>query len=153
MTSEQLVVFTTKNLRIGIHTRYVERVVPACEVSALPNAPSVVLGVVDLHGVIAPVFDVGARFGQADTGVRPNDIFIVCNTPGRTVVLAVNSVAGLQGYSPDSVIAAEDILPGLPHIEGAIRISDDVVLIHDLSKFLSIEEEQSLSNALKETEA
>lgn len=153
MNPSQLLVFTVKNIRVGINTDTVERVVPACEVSALPNAPSVVLGVVDMHGVITPVFDVGARFGLGGTAVRPNDIFIACNTPGRTVVLAVNSVAGLQSYSPDSVIAAEDILPGLPHIEGAIRISDDVVLIHDLSKFLSIEEEQSLSNALKETVA
>ena len=49
------------------------------------------------------------------------------------------------------MISAEHVLPGLGHVEGIIKFEDGLILIHDLDKFLSLEEEASLDLALSST--
>lgn len=146
---EKLVVFTVGNINVGVPVKDVDRVVFACEVTPLPGAPSVVRGVVDVHGCLAPVFDINSRFGLPFVDVNLNDCFIICNTRGRKVVLHVDNVRGVEPYSPEAVVVSEDILPGMVHMEGLVRIAEDMVLVQNLSKFLSLEEEKRLDEALE----
>ena len=48
------------------------------------------------------------------------------------------------------MISAEEILPGIKYIEGVVKIEGDIILIHNLEQFLSLEEEKTLDKALKE---
>ena len=51
------------------------------------------------------------------------------------------------------VIAADRIVPGLEYLQGVLRLSDGLIFIHDLDRFLSLEEEKSLTEALQGLEA
>ena len=42
----------------------------------------------------------------------------------------------------------ESIAPGIEYIDGVAATGDGMVLIHDLDRFLSLEEEQRLSESL-----
>jgi len=41
------------------------------------------------------------------------------------------------------------IVPGLEYVCGVVRTGDGLILIHDLSTFLSLEEKHSLTRALE----
>ncbi len=43
----------------------------------------------------------------------------------------------------------EEILPGMEYVEGVIKLEDGLALIHDLDRFLSLDEEKKLNTALK----
>ena len=60
--SNHIVVFTLDEQRYALHLLAVERVVRAVEVTALPEAPEIVLGVVNVKGRIVPVINVRRRF-------------------------------------------------------------------------------------------
>jgi purine-binding chemotaxis protein CheW len=53
--------------------------------------------------------------------------------------------------APDAdIVDASEIAPSLEQIHGAVKRSDGLVLIHDLEKFLSLDEEQALDQSMKE---
>ncbi len=66
----------------------------------------------------------------------------------RQIALAVDTVAGVVDCSKQSLRLAEEVLPRCDYLKGVIKFKDGLILIHDLDKFLSLEEEKSLDLAL-----
>jgi chemotaxis signal transduction protein len=57
-----LVVFTLDEQRYALHLDAVKRIVRAVEVTPLPKAPQIVLGVVNVQGKVIPVMNLRSRF-------------------------------------------------------------------------------------------
>jgi purine-binding chemotaxis protein CheW len=149
-TLYQLVVFTLSEQRYALCLGAVERVFAFAEVTHLPQAPEVVLGVVNVRGRIIPVVDIRKRLRLPDRETNLSDRLIVAQTSRRTVALIADAVSGVVEGSKDELIAAETILPGLEYVEGVTKLEDGMILIHNLEKFLSLEEEKTLDRALKQ---
>jgi purine-binding chemotaxis protein CheW len=58
----------------------VERVIRAVEITALPGAPRIVLGVIDARGRIIPVLDIRMRLGLPERELACDDRFIVARS-------------------------------------------------------------------------
>lgn len=119
------------------------------EISPLPKAPEIVLGVINVQGRIVPVFNVRKRFRLPEREMSLSDQLIVAQTSRRTVAMLADAVSGVVAYPEQQVIAAEKILPGLEYLEGVAKLENGMILIHDLDKFLSLEEEEILGHALR----
>ena len=146
--SPQLVVFTLDEQRYGLRLATVERVVRAVEVTPLPNAPEIVLGMINVQGRIIPVVNVRKRFRRPEREIGLSDQFIIARTPRRTVALVVDAVSDVEPCPEAQVVAAEKILPGLEHFDGVLKIPDGMIFVHDLDRFLSLDEERALTAAL-----
>jgi purine-binding chemotaxis protein CheW len=145
-----LVVFSLDDRSYAIHLDAVERVLPSLHVIPLPKAPEIVLGLINLRGRIIPVLDVRKRFRLAERELQVHDHFIIAKTSKRTIAMPVDSVSGTMDISAQEITGAKGIVPGLDYLEGVTRLNDDMLLIHDLERFLSLEEERTLEEALKE---
>ena len=145
-----LFIFSLENQQFALHLFTVERIVRAVEVTPLPQAPEIVSSIINVQGRIIPVINIRKRFCLPEKEIEPSDQFIIANTSKRLVVLVVDSVAGLIQHPGQDIIAAGEILPGMNYIEGVIKIKGDIILIHNLERLLSLEEEKTLDNALKE---
>ena len=146
--SPQLVVFTLDEQRYGLRLATVERVVRAVEVTPLPNAPEIVLGMINVQGRIIPVVNVRKRFRRPEREIGLSDQFIIARTSRRTVALVVDAVSDVEPCPEAQVVAAEKILPGLEHFDGVLKIPDGMIFVHDLDRFLSLDEERALTAAL-----
>jgi purine-binding chemotaxis protein CheW len=78
-----------------------------------------------------------------------SDQLIVAQTSRRTVAMLVDAVSGVVAYPEQQVITADRVLPGLEYLEGVAKLDGGMILIHDLDKFLSLEEETTLDTALR----
>jgi len=145
----QLIVLTLDEQRYALHLSAVERIVRGVEVTPLPKAPEIVLGVVNVQGQITPVINIRKRFRLPEREMNLSDQLIIAHTSRRTVALVADAVSGVIERSEQEVIAAEKVLPGIEYVEGVVKLEDGMILIHDLNKFLSLEEEQALDNAMK----
>jgi len=145
----QLIVLTLDEQRYALHLSAVERIVRVVEVTPLPKAPEIVLGVVNVQGQITPVINIRKRFCLPEREMNLSDQLIIAHTSRRTVALVADAVSGVIERSEQEVIAAEKVLPGIEYVEGVVKLEDGMILIHDLNKFLSLEEEQALDNAMK----
>ena len=144
----QIVVFTLDEPRCALYLSEVERVVRAVEITPLPKAPEIVLGVINAQGRIIPVIDVRKRFRLPPHELRLDDQFIITRTPRRSVALAVDSVVGVREVADWEMVEAGQSLPFAEYIQGVAKIEDNIVLIYDLDQFLSLDEERLLDAAL-----
>jgi len=148
-SSDSLVVFQVGEQRFAMSVAAVERVERAVEIALLPDAPRGVRGVINLQGRIVPVFDLWSRLGQPSREVRAGDHLIVARTHWRTVALLADSVTGVVQRGDALITPVAEILPDLESISGVMRLDDSLVLVHDLERFLSIEDHEKLRLALE----
>ena len=145
----QLVVFALDDQRYALHLSAVERIVRAVEMTPLPKAPEIVIGVINVQGRIIPVFNIRRRFHLPEREIELSDQLIIANTARRTVALVVDTVDGVIERLSEEVTPADQVLPRIEYVEGIVKLENGLVLIHDLDKFLSIDEGTKLDEACK----
>lgn len=146
----QLVVFNLDDQRYALHLLCVERAIRMVEITPLPKAPNIVLGLVNVHGEVIPVLNIRKRFRLPEREADLGDQLIICRTARRTVALVVNTVNDVLALPPEKLVAPETILPQLEHVEGVVKLDDGMIFIQDLDAFLSLEEGQALEAAIEE---
>ncbi len=150
MTSRiRLILLTVDGQTYALHLEAVERVLRMAEVTPLPGAPDVVEGVINIQGEVVPVVSIRRRLGLGQRAVGTADSLIVAHARARRLAIIAESVVGVVERPADAVVSAGDLAQDIQHIEGVLKTSDGLVLIHDLNRFFSPEEEQSLDLALE----
>lgn len=144
----QLVTFKLSERLYALRVESVKRVARVVEITGLPKAPEIVLGVINLHGQIVPVLDIRRRFGLAKRELMLTDQLVVARTAKWTVAIRVDSVHGIIAKRHDDITQPETVLPGLEYVQGIAKLSDGLVVIHDLDRFLALDEEKQLESAL-----
>ncbi len=144
----RIVVFALDDRRYGLPLSAVERIVRMVDVTPLPRAPEIVLGVVNVQGRIIPALNLRRRFRLPERNFALSDQLIIASTTARQVALVADAVAGVLEYSPQEAVEPHDIVPGIEYVDGVVKLPDGLVLIHDLDQFLSLEEETALSQAI-----
>lgn len=145
----QLVVFFLDGRRYALPLASVTRIVYAAEVTPLPNAPAIVLGALDLQGDVIPVLNVRRRFQLPEREIGVNDRFLIALTRRRTVALVVDEAQGVIEHAQSAIVSASLITPGIEQFQGVVKLADGLVLIHDLEKFLSLDEADMLDQAME----
>lgn len=148
----QLLVFLIDGQRYAVPLGVVQRVVRAAEITPLPQAPPIVLGMLDVAGSVLPVLNVRSRFRLPEREIRPTDQFLIAHAGQRVVALAIDAAAEVLDLSPAQIVAAPAVAPGLEHIQGVARMQDGLVLIHNLETFLSLNEAAALDRAMQPKE-
>lgn len=147
---ERFVLFALERGRYALRLETVERVVPSLELTPLPNSPEIVLGVFSLGGQIIPVMNLRRRFGLPERELQLTDCFVVASAADRVVALVVDDTMGIVEVPPTEIVPVSAFMGELPQIAGVIRLRSDIVLIHDLARFLSLDEARKLDSALAE---
>jgi purine-binding chemotaxis protein CheW len=93
---KQIVVFALEEPRYALPLLTVERIIRAVEITPLPKAPEIVLGVINVQGQILPVIDIRKCFRLPTREIQLEDQFIIARTPKRLVVLTVDSVVDVR---------------------------------------------------------
>lgn len=146
--SNQIVIFTLDEHPYALYLSAVERIWRIVEIAPLPKAPQIVLGVVNIQGRIIPVINVRKRFQLQERDLHLSDQLIIAQTSERTVALVVDAVTGVVECPAQSMISAEEIVPGMEYVEGVVKLQEGMILIHDLERFLSLQEDAALEKAL-----
>jgi len=146
-----LVIFTLDESRFALKLSAVDRVVRVVEITSLPKAPDIVLGIINVQGGIIPVVDVRKRFRFPKRETQLNDQLILARTAKRTVALLADDVTGVMTCPVKRIVEAEKVVPGMAFVEGIVKIDEGMILIHNLDIFLSLDEKNRLDDALRES--
>jgi purine-binding chemotaxis protein CheW len=146
--SLDVVVFELGGQLFGLPAPDVRELLRAVAVVPLPRAPAVVKGVFNLRGRVVPLLDVRARFGLAPKDLEPADHFVVAQAGGRLVALHVDRATDLVHLAPADLEEARGLVPGAEYVAWVAKVPHNLVLVHDLSTFLSRAEAAALEEAL-----
>jgi purine-binding chemotaxis protein CheW len=131
----------------GIDILSVMEIIGMMEITAVPQTPRFVKGVVNLRGKVIPVVDLRLKFGMRE------------KEPTKETCIVVVEVDGLQmGVMVDTVrevldIGAEQIEPAprfgtavdTAFIDGMAKVDDRVKILLDIEKVLSTEDLELVS--------
>ena len=140
----EFLIFELSGVRYGLPAETILEVVRAARFVPVPEQPSIVEGVLDIRGRMAPVLDIRARLGLPPQAMTTADHIILARRRDRVVALRVDQAVGLAALAPEAIEPAENVVPHGGRIAGIARTPDGIVLIQDLDRFLTEAEERDL---------
>lgn len=148
-----IIVFNLDGQRYGLRLSDVQELLPAASLVRLPAAAPIVEGLLNLRGTILPVLDLRRRFGLPAKGMEPSDHLLAVSAGERLVGLRVDRAMAIVWVDESDIVDARAAVPAVQLAAGVAKLGDGLVVIHDLSGFLSQAEADSLAEmvALAET--
>ncbi len=146
--------FQLANEEFGIRVLKVREIMGVQEITAVPQTPPHVKGVINLRGKVIPVIDLRLKFGLPAAEYTQRTCIIVAQVAGEhsstllmgIVVDGVSEVLNLSGQEiEDTPDFGEDIggeyLLGMAKVKGKVKILldiDRILSAHDLQKLNAI---------------
>jgi len=131
---KQLVVFELANEHYGVNIAAVESIIKMQTITAVPHAPHYVTGVTNLRGSVLPVIE-NSRIVVVTLG----DIKVGMTVDGVSEVLSVPEDV-IEPTPPMVSTVDSSFITGIARLEGRL------VILLDLGKVLSLDEQASLVN-------
>ncbi|MCX6283510.1 MAG: chemotaxis protein CheW, partial [Bacteroidetes bacterium] len=121
------------------------------EVTAVPEMPVLIAGIVNYHGRILPVLDLRKKLKLADKAVSADMHFLVVTTRTRQIIMIAEVVEGVIKVSPEKFTDGAEIEKDFTQAS-FIRLDDGIIFVYDVEQFLSDQDEAELENALNNFE-
>ncbi|HEX6307201.1 MAG TPA: chemotaxis protein CheW [Longimicrobiales bacterium] len=144
----ELLVFELAGIRYALKLEAVREVTRAVLITPLPDAPPVIEGVVEVRGELVPVYDLRLRFGHEARPLDPEERLVIAWTGSRLAAFRCDTTGWVESISRDRVGSPAALRAAGRHIAGVARLSDGLVLIQDLERFLDEAEATRLGSAL-----
>lgn len=151
--NQHFLLFELHEYKFAFDVSKINRIARSVEITPLPNAPDIVLGVINVQGTIMPVIDIRKIFGFPEKKVNVDDFLIIGKVKELSIALIIDNVYEIIDIAEDKIIDKKNVLPGIPHVDGILKLEGDIIYINDLSKLLSLEEEEEIYTLLKKLDA
>ena len=138
--SQQFMTFTLGEEEFGIDIMMVREIKGWTETTAIPNSPSYVMGVINLRGVVVPIFDLRVRFGRAATEASAMHAIIIVSTDAKTVGLLVDRVSDIVPVPKDAIRAVPEVASPVEDnfLEGLVASGDRMITLISLPRLLAV---------------
>ncbi|MGM0653593.1 MAG: chemotaxis protein CheW [Bacillota bacterium] len=147
----QLVVFVMETEEFACSINNVREVLKMIKVTPLPRSLDFVEGVINMRGEVIPVIDLRKRFGLPDAERTDNSRIIIVEVEERMVGLIVDSVSEVISLSSEQIQEAPSQVAGgkTDLITGVGKVDDRMLIILDLNRILTSEEQIALEDVSK----
>jgi purine-binding chemotaxis protein CheW len=146
--SSEIFCFTIEKHLFAIPVKTVGQVLMAMAVTPVPNSPEIIYGVIDYHGVIIPVINLRFRLKLPAQPIRVNDVFIIVETSKRTIALVADEGNEVIAADSNDMASTIELETGFGSA-GFFRRDDGIIVIYDVEKFLTDQEEIELQTAIE----
>jgi purine-binding chemotaxis protein CheW len=109
------------------------------ETTPLPNQPGYILGVMNLRGIIVPVYDLRCRFGMGLTEASRSHAIIIVAAQDRMAGLLVDAVSDILTIDSNLICPVPEVECGASadFLSGIIPVNDTMVVILALDELLA----------------
>lgn len=128
---------------VALPLAQVEEVVPAARMSALPEAPDWICGLLHVRSLVVPVVDVVARISRAPRRLELGDLIVICRADGHRVGLVVQEVHEVRRVDPADLTDAAPDLPHAPYVLGVLQLRE-TTLVFSIPRLVATSDVPSL---------
>jgi len=147
--------FQLANEEFGIRVLKVREIMGIQEITAVPQTPAHIKGVINLRGKVVPVVDLRLKFGVVAAGYTQRTCIIVTQVQGENgpvmmgiVVDGVSEVLNLTGAEiEDTPDFGEEISGG--YLLGMAKVKGKVKILLDIGRVLSTQDMHNLHAILQ----
>jgi purine-binding chemotaxis protein CheW len=122
----------------GIEIRHVTEIIGIQKITAVPDMPDFVKGVINLRGKVIPVLDMRRRFVLEDRDYDERTCIVVVNVAEAAVGLVVDTVNEVADIPEEQIEPAPEINKAGSNImiQGLGKVGEDVKILLDVNKLL-----------------
>jgi purine-binding chemotaxis protein CheW len=123
----------------GVPITSLHEIVRVPEITAVPDAPDYLEGVINLRGKIVSVMDLRKRFGDQQATLRKQNRILVVEHAGRLAGLIVDYASEVLKIPAEAVEPppAAFLDGGLNCVTGLAKVAGRLVVLLDMSKLLA----------------
>jgi purine-binding chemotaxis protein CheW len=134
----QLVGFRVGREAFAVPIHLVHEIVRVPEITAVPEAPDYIEGVINLRGKIVSVVDLRKRFGEKQIVSNRKNRVMVVEIDKRLVGLIVDSASEVLKLPPDQVENPPNVFEqgDVNYVTGVGKLKGRLIILIDLTKVL-----------------
>jgi len=123
----------------GVPITSLHEIVRVPEITAVPDAPDYLEGVINLRGKIVSVMDLRKRFGEKSAVLKKQNRILVVEHGGRLAGLIVDSASEVLKNPADAVEVPPAVFQegGLNCVTGLGKVGGRLVVMLDMNKLLA----------------
>jgi purine-binding chemotaxis protein CheW len=139
----------------GIRVLKVREIMGVQDITAVPQTPAHVKGVINLRGKVIPVVDLRLKFGLPEAEYTQRTCIIVVQVQGGVsaslVGIVVDGVAEVLNVVSGDIEDTPDFGRGVitPYLLGMAKIKDKVKILLDIDQVLSSQEVRGLQSVVQ----
>jgi purine-binding chemotaxis protein CheW len=143
----QIVGFRVGRETYGIPIMALHEIVRVPEITAVPDAPAHLEGVINLRGKIVSVVDLRKRFNKPATALTRHHRILVVEHRGRLVGMIVDSASEVLKIAESEVEPAPAMMKegGLDCVTGLGKFQKRLIILLDIDKVLTVREHATQS--------
>ncbi len=129
----------------GVPITTLHEIVRVPEITAVPDAPDFLEGVINLRGKIVSVVDLRKRFGKPATALDRRNRILVVEHRGRLVGMIVDSASEVLKIAESDIEAAPAMMQegGLDCVTGLGKYQGRLIILLDVAKVLTLRDAQT----------
>ena len=134
----QLVGFRIGKETFGVPINLVHEIVRLPEITAVPDAPEYIEGVINLRGKIVSIVDLRKRFGETRIEASRKNRILVAEIERKMVGLIVDAASEVIRLAESEIEAPPEIFQesDVKYVTGVGKLHGRLVILIDLSKIL-----------------
>jgi purine-binding chemotaxis protein CheW len=138
----QIVGFRVGRETYGIPIMALSEIVRVPEITAVPDAPAHLEGVINLRGKIVSVVDLRKRFNKPATSLTRHNRILVVEHRGRLVGMIVDSASEVLKIAENEIEPAPAMMQegGLDCVTGLAKFEKRLIILVDIDKVLTVRE-------------
>lgn len=143
----QMITFTLGDEIYGVDIMTVREIRVWSDTTSLPNSPEFILGVINLRGIIVPVFDLRDRFGRGPTTPTKTHAVIIVAVDNRTIGLLVDTVSDIIDLKETDIRSVPEMKfrQDSAFLIGLATINDQMIALISTNKLFSQEVVEAIS--------
>ncbi len=125
----------------GVPITSLHEIVRVPEITAVPDAPDYLEGVINLRGKIVSVMDLRKRFGDSEAKLKKNNRILVVEHAGKLAGLIVDSASEVLKIASEDVEAPPAVFQegGLNCVTGLGKVGGRLIVLLDMTRLLAPE--------------
>lgn len=153
--TQQFITFTIGAEEYAVDIMAVREIKGWTEVTVLPNQADHMRGVLNLRGVIVPIFDLRCRFGGGITEATGTHVMVIVAVGGRIMGILVDTVSDILTVNKAEIrpVPEIDVRTNTDYLTGLATVNERMVAILALDKLLSTEMADELTQLATEAAA
>ncbi|MDT8451929.1 MAG: chemotaxis protein CheW [Gammaproteobacteria bacterium] len=142
--TDQYLTFMLAEEEYGVDILRVQEIRGWDSATIIPNAPDYVLGVVNLRGVVVPIFDLRKRFHLEKAEFNSETVTVVVKVQHakgeRTIGMVVDAVSDVYNIPTDSINSAPEVggSVSMDFIKGLATVNDQMIILLNVDELVNV---------------
>lgn len=149
--TKELITFRLDDRLFGIFVDKVHSVVKPTFITRLPHVEDYLIGIMNLRGIITPIYDLKCRFGIGHAELTNQSRILILELDDNLVGFIVDAIATLHNIKSSAIQATPDIALGInqKYLKGVVTLpeTEDLILVLALEEIVRMKGKVKISVA------